>query len=328
MNFELPDETLRVREELGRWAAKRRAHLGEYGPFDQKGWTELTKFGLMHGTTDHMRDLEVAAGMLATGAGGLPGPVLEADLAVAAGNAEASEMLREGRVVTSVTPYAPTPCVVGWGEVANLVVDQGSGETIVREPLPEARSPLPTAHGWLALPRPGNGHTPDSLLARRSLMASALVVGLGQGALEIASQHVRTREQFGRTLSSFQAVQFRLAEASVLLEAAELAVFDCARRSDAGDPSREVTAALCWLNAWRIGAIVEKHVHQVLGGIGFTAELGVIQLTYQMSWLRMSIGRGEARRLILANRSHSPGAPASNVLGGFSLAAVGAASAG
>lgn len=315
MKFELRDEAQRVREELGRWATKRRSTLGALAAFDEPGWRDLAHFGLMLGTADAMRDLDVVVGMLAAAQGGLPGPVLEAELACASGNDRARALLREGRVVTSVVRAADQPTVVGWGAAADLVVDQATGEVLAEGPLPEVHMPLRMAHGWI---QPAGASSPsDPLRARRWLLASALLVGLGLGALDVACAHVRTREQFGRTLSSFQAVQFRLADTSLQLEAAQLAVIDAARRSDAGDSSASVAAALAWLNGSRAAAAAEKDVHQVLGAIGFTEELGVIRLTYQMAWLRTSVGRRSAARHVLDARAGGSDVPASTVLGGF-----------
>jgi len=135
--------------------------------------------------------------------------------------------------------------------------------------------------------------------------------------MHLATEHVKTRTQFGRTLASFQAVQFRLAEAIVRLEAGELMVLDAARRLDAGDPFAPVAAALAWIYLSDVSDFVEKQTIQVMGAIGFTTEMGLVRFTYQSAWLRTSIGRREAKRLVLASRDTSSAPPVSVVPAGF-----------
>ena len=64
----------------------------------------------------------------------------------------------------------------------------------------------------------------------------AQMVGLSQGALDHALAYVQERKQFGKTVGSFQAVQFQLAQAATDLEVARLAVYNAARLRDAGRP--------------------------------------------------------------------------------------------
>ena len=64
----------------------------------------------------------------------------------------------------------------------------------------------------------------------------AQMVGLSQGTLDHALAYVQERKQFGKTVGSFQAVQFQLAQAATDLEVARLAVYNAARLRDAGRP--------------------------------------------------------------------------------------------
>jgi hypothetical protein len=307
------EDERRVRDEMASWGRRRRSRLGTMGPLDRDDWRELAALGLMHGSIDEIPLAQVAAGMIGAACGGLPGPVLEAELACATGSAEAIAALRDGAVVTSVPPGRADRVIVGWGSLADLVVDQADGSVLANGALEPIETALPMGHGVLDR-EPGEL---DPLRARRWLLASALVVGLANGALDLASDHVKSREQFGRKLSSFQAVQFRLAETVNALEAAELMVLDAARRADADDPQTEITAALAWVYAHDAGLLAEKQTHQVFGAAGFAEETGLIRLTYQIAWLCSSIGVDAALEYLDSRRARAEGVPPSTVLGGF-----------
>jgi acyl-CoA dehydrogenase len=306
-------EERQVRDEMRAWGRARRGKLGTMGPFDAPGWRELVDLGLLTGSVDGIPLTHVAAGMMGAATGGLPGPALEAELACASGCLDALDALGAAGVVTSVAPGRAGRVIVGWGAVADLVVDQGDGTVLARGPLEPVDTALAMAHG--ALDRSAGER--DPLRARRWLLGSALMVGLGNGALELACDHAKAREQFGRKLSSFQAVQFRLAETVHVLEAAELMVLDAGRRADHGDARAEVAAALAWVYAFDAGNLVEKHTHQVFGAAGFAEEMGLIRLTYQIAWLRASIGIDEALDHVDSRRARADGVPPSTVLEGF-----------
>jgi hypothetical protein len=313
MNFDLDDVALSVESELTRFADERRTRIGELGPRDPDGWRSLADFGLLHGVGGGMRHLDVAIGMTAAAQGGLPGPVLEAALACASGSESAVALVGEGKLVSSVPPGPAGPVIVGWGSLSELVVDQGTGAILAEGPLPEVGTALPMGHG--SIDRVGG--TTDPLQGQRWLYGSALAVGLGLGAVHMATEYVKTRHQFGRALASFQAVQFRLAESILALDAARLMVLDAARRADAGDSLADTTAALAWVYTSKNLEQVEKNVHQVFGAMGFTVEMGLIRMTYQSAWLRTSIGRRDALAAVSARRSHPEPTPPSVIMDGF-----------
>jgi alkylation response protein AidB-like acyl-CoA dehydrogenase len=92
------------------------------------------------------------------------------------------------------------------------------------------------------------------------------IAGASRTMLELACTHALERVQFGRPVSSFQAVRHRLAEALVAVEALE-ATLDAA-----GDEPNAVTAALAKATAGRTARAVAAHCQQVLAGIGFTTD--------------------------------------------------------
>jgi alkylation response protein AidB-like acyl-CoA dehydrogenase len=92
------------------------------------------------------------------------------------------------------------------------------------------------------------------------------LVGLARAMLELARQHALDRVQFGRPISSFQAIRHRLAESLVAVEAA-----DGLLAAAWEDPS-PVMAAMAKGLAGRSARAVARHAQQVLAGIGFTTE--------------------------------------------------------
>ena len=94
------------------------------------------------------------------------------------------------------------------------------------------------------------------------------LVGTSRAMLSLARQHAVDRVQFGRHISSFQAIRHRLAETLVAIEGAE-ATLQAATECD--DP-QGLASLLAKAAAGQAALISARHCQQVLGGIGFTAE--------------------------------------------------------
>lgn len=105
----------------------------------------------------------------------------------------------------------------------------------------------------------------------------AQMVGLAQGALDHTVRYVQEREQFGRTIGSFQGVQFQIAQMRTELEAARLMVYNAARLKDAGLPFLE-EAAMAKLFASQAAQRIASEAVDLYGGYGFTKEYPVEKL--------------------------------------------------
>jgi alkylation response protein AidB-like acyl-CoA dehydrogenase len=99
----------------------------------------------------------------------------------------------------------------------------------------------------------------------------AQMVGIAQGAYEAALGYVKTREQFGKSLSQFQGIQFQLAEMRVELEAARLMVYNAARLKDSGQDFIE-SAAMAKLYSSKAAERITSKAIDLFGGNGFTKE--------------------------------------------------------
>jgi alkylation response protein AidB-like acyl-CoA dehydrogenase len=102
----------------------------------------------------------------------------------------------------------------------------------------------------------------------------AQMIGVARGALRAALKYVKERQQFGRPIGDFQAVQFQLAQAATELEAARLMVYNAARLEDAGEPYT-MQAAMAKLFSSQVAERVTSLAVELFGGYGYTKEYPV-----------------------------------------------------
>ena len=102
----------------------------------------------------------------------------------------------------------------------------------------------------------------------------AQMVGIAQGAFEAALNYTNEREQFGKKISDFQAVQFQLAEMAIELEAARLLVYNAARLKDAGKPFLK-EAAMAKVYSSRVAEKISSKAIELFGGYGYVKDYPV-----------------------------------------------------
>lgn len=102
----------------------------------------------------------------------------------------------------------------------------------------------------------------------------AQMLGIAQGAYEAALKYTAEREQFGRPINSFQAVQFQLAEMALQIEATRLLVYNAARLKDAGKPFVK-EAAMAKLYSSRCAEWVSSKAIELFGGYGYVKDYPV-----------------------------------------------------
>jgi len=102
----------------------------------------------------------------------------------------------------------------------------------------------------------------------------AQMVGLAQGVFDYGLQYTKERVQFGKPISSFQGMQFQLAQAATELEAARLMVYNAARLKEAGK-SFTKESAMAKLYSSQLAQKIASLMVEVLGGYGFTREYPV-----------------------------------------------------
>ena len=98
------------------------------------------------------------------------------------------------------------------------------------------------------------------------------LVGASRAMLGLACQHAVDRVQFGRHISSFQAIRHRLAETLVAIEGAEATLLAAGDIPEDPEGSHTLACLLAKAAAGQAALTTARHCQQVLGGIGFTAE--------------------------------------------------------
>lgn len=102
----------------------------------------------------------------------------------------------------------------------------------------------------------------------------AQMIGLAQGTFDAAVAYIKEREQFGRPISSFQGMQFQIAQLATEIEAARLLVYNAARLKEAGKNFVK-QAAMAKLMSSQVAQTVSSAVIDIFGGNGFTKEYPV-----------------------------------------------------
>jgi len=134
---------------------------------------------------------------------------------------------------------------------------------------------------------------------RTRISVAAEGVGIAQGAMEKAISHAKTREQFGNTLSSFQIIQFKIAEMATRIQAARNLVFEAAFRLDSGKPDHKLTA-MAKLFAGETGVRVAEEAVQIHGGYGYMGEYDVERFYRDAKIIEIYEGTKEIEKIIVA----------------------------
>src|SRR5699024_8292857 len=129
----------------------------------------------------------------------------------------------------------------------------------------------------------------------------ALSVGIAQDALDKALAYAQERQQFGKTLSSFQAVQFQLADMAMEVELARIAVLKAAWLKDQGKPFTK-EAAIAKLYASETAVRNAERAVQIHGGYGYMREYEVERLMRDAKLLVIGEGTSEIQRLVIARQ--------------------------
>jgi alkylation response protein AidB-like acyl-CoA dehydrogenase len=127
----------------------------------------------------------------------------------------------------------------------------------------------------------------------------AMAVGVAQAAYEKALQYAQERKQFGKSLSKFQAIQFKLADMAMKIELARNMVYKAAWLKDQGRPfSKE--ASICKLYASEIAMEVADQAVQIHGGYGYMREYEVERYMRDAKLLEIGEGTSEVQRMVIA----------------------------
>lgn len=132
------------------------------------------------------------------------------------------------------------------------------------------------------------------------LNIAACSVGGAQAALDKALAYAAERKAFGKRLNEFQALQFRLADLAIELEAARLFLYAAAAAYDRGDADKTPRIAMAKRFVTDTGFEVANGALQLLGGYGYLSEYGIEKIVRDLRVHQILEGTNEIMRLIVA----------------------------
>ncbi len=211
---------------------------------------------------------------------------------------------------TDITACVTITAVTGDGEISNIVVPNGTPGYVISAPMEKlgwkasdtrelsfqgARVP----EGNLLGPR-GQGFTQFlTILDGGRISVAAMGVGLAQGCYDLAHAYAKEREQFGKPISKFQAVQQKLVDMATEIEAARYLVYKAAWEKDQGrDFAR--TAAMAKLYSGELSHRAANWSLQIHGGYGFMDEYAISRLYRDQKILEIGEGTNEVQRMVIA----------------------------
>ena len=211
---------------------------------------------------------------------------------------------------TDISSCVTITALTGDGEVSNIIVPNGAPGYDVAAPMSKL--------GWRASdtrelsfrdvrvpeqnllgPRGKGFQQFLEILDGGRISVAAMGVGLAQGAYDLAAQYARERQQFGRPIAEFQAVQFALADMATEIEAGRSMVYKAAWVKDQGRPFGK-EAAMAKLYTGELSNRAANAALQIHGGYGFMDEFPISRLYRDQKILEIGEGTNEVQRMVIA----------------------------
>ncbi len=128
---------------------------------------------------------------------------------------------------------------------------------------------------------------------------AAQAVGIAQGALELAVQYAKEREQFGKSISSFQGLQWMLADMATQVEASRALVYSVARMVDRGETKVGKESAMAKLFASDVAMKVTTDAVQIFGGYGYMRDYPIEKFMRDAKITQIYEGTNQIQRNII-----------------------------
>jgi short-chain 2-methylacyl-CoA dehydrogenase len=211
---------------------------------------------------------------------------------------------------TDISACVTITALTGDGEISNLIVPNGAPGYEISPPMRKL--------GWRAsdtrelsfkdvrvpegnlLGERGKGfHQFLEILDGGRISVAAMGTGLAQGAYDLALKYAREREQFGKPIAEFQAVQFKLADMATEIEAGRNLVYKAAWLKDQDRPFAQ-EAAMAKLFTGELAHRVANDALQIHGGYGFIEESAISRLYRDQKILEIGEGTNEVQRMVIA----------------------------
>jgi short-chain 2-methylacyl-CoA dehydrogenase len=210
---------------------------------------------------------------------------------------------------TDITACVSITALTGEGEISNIVVPNGTAGYEISAPMHKlgwhasdtrelSFKDCAVPEGNLLGPR-GRGFAQFmEILDGGRISVAAMGVGLAQGAYDLAFAYAKEREQFGRPIARFQAVQFALADMATEIEAGRQLVYRAAWLKDEGKPFG-LAAAQAKLYTGLLSNRAANAALQIHGGYGFMDEFAISRLYRDQKILEIGEGTNEVQRMVI-----------------------------
>jgi alkylation response protein AidB-like acyl-CoA dehydrogenase len=198
----------------------------------------------------------------------------------------------------------------GEDEISNLIVPNGTPGYEISEPMRKmgwrasdtrelSFRDCEVPEGNLLGPRGAGFKQFLEILDGGRISVAAMGLGLAQGAYELARSYAQEREQFGKPVARFQAIQFALADMATEIEAARGLVYKTAWLKDQDRPFAQ-EAAMAKLYTGELSKRVADKALQIHGGYGFMDEYAISRLYRDQKVLEIGEGTNEVQRMVIA----------------------------
>ena len=145
-------------------------------------------------------------------------------------------------------------------------------------------------------------------VARPFVAAQGL--GIAQGALDLALEYTKQRQQFGQSIASFQGIQFMLADMATQVEAARHLVYAAARAVDAGVKDVSKISAMSKVFATDTAMKVATDAVQLFGGYGYSREYPIEKYMRDAKITQIYEGTNQIQRMVIGRALIREGASA------------------
>jgi alkylation response protein AidB-like acyl-CoA dehydrogenase len=210
---------------------------------------------------------------------------------------------------TDISGCVTITAQTGDGEISNIIVPNGTPGYEISAPMKKlgwhasdtrelSFRDCAVPEGNLLGPR-GRGFAQFmEILDGGRISVASMGVGLAQGAYDLAFAYAQERQQFGRPISKFQAVQFALADMSTEIEAGRQLVYRAAWLKDQGKPFG-LAAAQAKLYTGLLSNRAVNAALQIHGGYGFMDEFAISRLYRDQKILEIGEGTNEVQRMVI-----------------------------
>ncbi|MFL5966682.1 MAG: acyl-CoA dehydrogenase family protein [Gaiellaceae bacterium] len=211
---------------------------------------------------------------------------------------------------TDISACVTITARTGDGEISNLVVPNGTPGYDVSQPMHKmgwhasdtrelSFKDCAVPEASLLGPRGQGFHQFLEILDGGRISVAAMGVGLAQGAYDLAYAYAKERQQFGKPISKFQAVQFKLADTATEIEAGRALVYRAAWLKDQGRPFG-LAAAQAKLYTGELSNRAVNWALQIHGGYGYMEEYAISRLFRDQKILEIGEGTNEVQRMVIA----------------------------